>query len=1036
MLYRAISLFFLLCCFLVASGHVSASSIDVVDVYEDSPRNLIGKAEYASAVNCSGYDVKTIQHCGSLQTLEHATLNLGFNSEPHWFIFTLKNSSAQKKNIYVELSNPLLDSIELHVIDSGHNEVEKYIAGDLLPFTERPIKQPNFVFPIDVPANEHVDVRIRIATVSSLQVPILIWQPEQFSSTKFSEFLLFGVFIGAMLVLAIYNFIMWIATGDKSYFFCAATLFLYALVQGDLLGINFAVLWPDSTKWNQVSVVIFDVLAIATVAVFAQNFLQMKKQSKYADRLLTTGATLCVLLVLSIPFVPYYFLVIGTAFLVATIPLIATVKSALLWREGLIAARYFVFAFAFFVFAVAIFIASKFGYLPRTLMTEYSIHLGAVVVVICLSLAVADQQNHDLKQKDKAQKGSIDALRKYEEIYTNSSEGIFRLDSSGVFVGVNPAFLKIIGATSLENLKEHFSDLPSMVLKNGSSLLDEIKSQDSTVNVDLLCQRLDNKRVWVTLNTRLHRSADNQIESIEGSMIDISERKEVENELQDTLLRLDESVKAGHIGIWDWDLKTNTVRFSKEYKQQLGYADDEFENDFKEWESRVHPEDIQETLNSVQQSIETRSQNHQALFRIKHKGGTYKWILSHASVIQGEDGQPERMIGSHVDITDRKLLEEELRQSQKMEAIGHLAGGIAHDFNNLLASIMGFAELLEHNLADSKLSGYAKKIITAAENSRNLTNQLLTFSRKQSLHLEALDIHTQLDEVIELLNHFIDKRIKIDKKFDSLKTEIMGDTSLIQNALLNLGLNARDAMPDGGSISIATRYVAASDLITPNQNLSGSAFIQIDVKDTGCGIAESDLSRIFEPFFTTKELGKGTGMGLASVYGAIEQLSGKILVESEVGVGSCFTIFLPLVESSQKSDVIDNNNHFEKSELSKTILVVDDEPLIRELCGDFLKVLGHKALLAADGIEAIKMYKDQWADIDLVILDMMMPTMNGKEVFIELKKINQSVNVIIASGYAADNLISEMIDLGAALTMSKPFKLSALEESINSVITG
>lgn len=511
-----------------------------------------------------------------------------------------------------------------------------------------------------------------------------------------------------------------------------------------------------------------------------------------------------------------------------------------------------------------------------------------------------------------------------------------------------------------------------------------------------------------------------------GTNIDITNTRAAEAELKETVLRLNESVKAGNIGIWDWDLISNGVTFSREYKAHLGYKEEEFKNEFNEWEKRVHPDDLPRVLEKVQQSVEMRSTSHEDEFRLKHRDGSYRWILSHASVVTDQNQVPIRMIGSHVDITERKNLEEELRQSQKMEAIGHLAGGIAHDFNNQLASIMGFSELLERKLDDPKLLKYVRKITSAAEHSGNLTNQLLTFSRKQNLNIENIDLHFQLHEVIDLLKRSVDKRIILKSYFNAPAATIKGDKSIIQNAFLNLGLNARDAMPEGGTFTLITENIESVN--EDNEKLSS---IRINVKDTGCGIPADIQPQIFDPFFTTKEVGKGTGMGLASVYGAIKQLGGNISVESEVGVGSCFSIEFPLSEPKQMAKVDNLQTQDSKQTGKHRILLVDDEKLLKEVCSDFFQALGHNGVFAENGEDAINLYKEQWQNIDLIILDMIMPSMNGKDVFLELIKINPDAKVIIASGYTADNSLADMLKLGAVDTLKKPFRLASLKAHID-----
>lgn len=540
--------------------------------------------------------------------------------------------------------------------------------------------------------------------------------------------------------------------------------------------------------------------------------------------------------------------------------------------------------------------------------------------------------------------------------------------------------------------------------------------------------------VWVLVNATPEFDENGVLTHIAINFHDISKQKEIERNLEETVLRLEESINAGGIGLWDWDLKTNRVNFSKEYKKQIGYEEDELLNDLKEFEERVHPDDVNKLFQSVQKSIDDRSQYHTAEFRLRHKDSSYRWILAHASVIQDKDSQPARMLGSHIDVTELKTLEEKLHQSQKMEAIGQLAGGVAHDFNNCLASILGYAEILKQQLDNPDLAEFADKIISSAERSGNLTKQMLSFSRKRKLSLCAVDIHQQILETWDLVKVSIDKRVTLDLNLDAQECIVNGDKSQIQNALLNLALNARDAMPNGGVLTITTEV---ENRKTESSTKLGftcckGKYIKISFRDTGHGINQSDILRLFEPFYTTKPVGKGTGMGLASVFGAVEQHKGCIDVESEVGVGSCFMIYMPLNNSvgdvQASNDVSPALNHPLVKEL--TILVADDEPEVREICEEVLTTHGYKVLLAENGHEAVELYQNHLTSIDLVILDMMMPVMHGKEAYIAMKELNPNIKAIISTGFDHNLLAGEAFEGGSVVVIEKPFKLASLLETV------
>lgn len=532
MFARIVLILMLISSFPGYGNSVTPEPLDVARLTDESPSNLIDKLYYTDSKDCPGIGHKNLRSCDSMLRSQHQTLNFGFDTSPHWFTFSLKNTSAFPKQIYVEVAYALLDDIELVVFDQQQSIVNRYEAGDLLPYSKRPISNPGFVFPIDVAAGETYDISLRIATGSSFQVPILIWDPVAFSGSKFGEILLFGLFIGAMLVMAGYNLMLSFSTRDRSYLYFAMTLFFYALVQSDLTGISYAFLWPNSPGWNHVSLVIVGCLAVASMALFSHTFLQLKKYSLYADTMLKLGAALCIFLVLTTPFTPYYILISGTSLLVGIVPAIAYVKSIQLWRRGYVPARYFVVAFSFFVLAAGVFVVSKFGAIERNIFTEYSIHFGAVIVVTLLSLALADQVNQEKREKEIAQAESIGSLKKFEEIYTHSSEGIFQVDPEGRFVSANPAFLTILGAKNISHLQQKFQDLESILVDPDQKLLQKIKLHERTTNLDLCCLRLDGQHIWVSLNTRLGRDLDDRLVCIECSMTDITDRKSIEGRLR------------------------------------------------------------------------------------------------------------------------------------------------------------------------------------------------------------------------------------------------------------------------------------------------------------------------------------------------------------------------------------------------------------------------------------------------------------------------------------------------------------------------
>jgi PAS domain S-box-containing protein len=392
------------------------------------------------------------------------------------------------------------------------------------------------------------------------------------------------------------------------------------------------------------------------------------------------------------------------------------------------------------------------------------------------------------------------------------------------------------------------------------------------------------------------------------------------------------------------------------------------------------------------------------------------------------------------DITDqknteieRKKLEEQLFQSQKMESIGRLAGGIAHDFNNILASIMGYAELLKIKFGDTSTSeGHAAEIILkSAERASDLTGQLLGFARGGKYNPVPLKINDIIEEAIHVSEKIFEKNIKVTFDFEKKINTIEADKNQIDQVLTNIIINAKDAMPNGGELIFKTENVYIDEEYTDKfQEMRPGNYIKIVVTDTGMGMPRSIKDRIFEPFFTTKGAGRGTGLGLATVYGIIKNHNGHITCSSKPGEGTTFTIYLPVSEK----EIIMETGETTVIKGEETILLVDDEEQVRRVAKDQLEYLGYKVLIASDGIEAVDIYKKEKEKIDLILLDMVMPDISGKETFQALKHIGPDIKVILISGFSQNGKAAEILNGGAMGFIQKPFKLYDLSKIIAEVL--
>lgn len=386
------------------------------------------------------------------------------------------------------------------------------------------------------------------------------------------------------------------------------------------------------------------------------------------------------------------------------------------------------------------------------------------------------------------------------------------------------------------------------------------------------------------------------------------------------------------------------------------------------------------------------------------------------------------------DTTKQKHIEEQLRHTQKMDSIGQLAGGVAHDFNNMLAGISGAAEIIDVlNDKDEKIQKFVDMILDTSEKAASLTRELLAFSRKAKVQSVIVDAHDCVFNALQILEHSIDRRINIVKRLRAETYHVNGDPAQIQNIILNLGVNARDAMPQGGELTIATTniHLDTEYCSLSTFDIKPGFFIEICVIDTGVGIKKEILGRIFDPFFTTKEVGKGTGLGLAAVYGMVRDHHGGVQVVSEPGKGTFFKVYFPIDKTismvkNKKSGMVRTGD--------ATILIVDDESIIRHTLDNILSDLGYTIMLAKDGEEGAEIFRKHHKKIDLVILDMIMPKMNGYDTFFVIRKIKKNAKVLLLSGFSRDEDMEELQRNGAVGFLQKPYKRVELSRVIADVL--
>jgi two-component system, cell cycle sensor histidine kinase and response regulator CckA len=420
---------------------------------------------------------------------------------------------------------------------------------------------------------------------------------------------------------------------------------------------------------------------------------------------------------------------------------------------------------------------------------------------------------------------------------------------------------------------------------------------------------------------------------------------------------------------------------------------------------------------------------------LEWKGGSY---ACHAEPLRGADGEVQGAVCMALDVTDRKQLEEQFRQAQKMEAVGRLAGGIAHDFNNLLMVIQGYADLMTDRLPEGDaLRRNAEQIQMAAQRATSLTRQLLAFSRKQMLAPKVLNIQSVVVDMEKILRRLIGEDVELQTSAAADLGLVKADRSQLEQVIMNLAVNARDAMPKGGRLTIETANVEldASFGETPAVVVPGK-YVLLAVTDNGSGMDAETQAHIFEPFFTTKEKGKGTGLGLATVYGIVKQSGGYVWVYSEMGRGTAFKIYLPRIEEENPPAGRDQMPDAESVKRgSETVLLVEDEKGVRELAREYLEMTGYTVVLAEDGRTALELAAMHSGTIHLLMTDVVMPGISGRELADRVAKIRPGIKVLYMSGYTDHAVVHHGILENDAVLLQKPFTLSTLAAKLREILT-
>ena len=619
-------------------------------------------------------------------------------------------------------------------------------------------------------------------------------------------------------------------------------------------------------------------------------------------------------------------------------------------------------------------------------------------------------------------------LRDRAELLDLASDAIILTDAEGIITYWNNGASRIYGWESKEALGQHLPALLRTEFPSGAPDPELILKTESHWEGEVQQTRRDGTRIavfsrWTIDGTR----ADSPRLQINT---DVTARKEQEEALRESEGRYRRFVAEDFTGTLVMRTDGQIVTCNPAVANIFGFDSTEEAasgNFFSFLRSRQDGIDLLELVRQHglvdRHELEMRQHNGDPVYVVARLIGNFS------------NGELTELQVYLFNDTKRKQMEHQLVQAQKMEGLGTLAGGIAHDFNNILAIILGYTNRLETFRSKPKeVPGAIKIIKEAVERGAALVQQLLTSARQTEARLSSLDLNALVRELERMLQATFPKMINFDLELAPDLPLITADKSQIHQVLLNLCVNARDAMPTGGTLTLATSITAGAELTEMFSGVTAESYACVRVRDTGMGMTRQVKSHIFEPFFTTKERGKGTGLGLSVVYGVVNNHRGFVQVESEIGAGTSFIIYLPVKQSPVEHGRDDQTNAAGRQNIPQTILLVEDEEMLRELGVSILESEGFRVLAAKDGVEAVAVFEEHSEEIGLVVCDLGLPRLGGREAFLKMKERKPSVRAIVASGYLEPAIRSEMLKAGVIDTIQKPYDFNDLLAKIRSVI--
>ena len=626
---------------------------------------------------------------------------------------------------------------------------------------------------------------------------------------------------------------------------------------------------------------------------------------------------------------------------------------------------------------------------------------------------------------------------RYRRLFEAAHDGILIVDpETRQIIDVNPFLTNFLGYTFDEFVGRELFEIG--LLKDKAANQEAFRELQAVGYIrydDLPLKTKDGRHVAVEFVSNLYQEGDQQV--IQCNIRDISARKQADAALRESEERFKLVARAVSNGIWDWNLVTGKLWWSEGFLTTFGYDTSDITPSIASWTSLIYPGDRDRIVNGIHHAIDTGAESWAAEYHFLCKNERFASVQDNGFIIRDAAGVGIRMVGGLRDLTEQKKIEALALRTQRMESIGTLAGGIAHDLNNVLTPIMMSIELLKSDPAnDPERTTILDTIHCSCSRGADLVHQVLTFARGLDGQRISIGLRHLIDDLKGIIGETFPRNIQIVTQVPLDLWPVLGDPTQLHQVLLNLAVNARDAMPNGGTLTLSASNLTLDDQFVgacPAASLGRHVLLQ--VSDTGLGIPLEIRDRIFEPFFTTKEIGKGTGFGLATVHTVVKAHGGFLNVDSEVGRGTTFKIYLPAdpatLRTAPSTPPFQTELPRGRDEL---VLVIDDELSVRDITQRTLEAFGYRVITAHDGAEAVALYTKQAQQISLVLTDMMMPGMDGAATIQVLKRIDPTVRIIIVSGLEVSENVAKCTKDGAYDFLAKPYTAKTLITLVRTVL--